>query len=132
MILSSLLSSSKYIIVNKDLIKILGLYEAIILGELCSEYSYWESTKKLEKNEYFYSTRENIEKNTGINAHFQRVAMKTLEEKEILSSKKMGIPCKKYYKINENKVIEYLNKAKIVDDFPDIHEMNNKANNNLI
>ena len=35
MILASLLSSSKYIIVNKDLIKILGLNESVILGELC-------------------------------------------------------------------------------------------------
>lgn len=41
MILSSLLSSSKYIIINKDLIKILCLNEAVILGELCSEYTYW-------------------------------------------------------------------------------------------
>ena len=40
MILASLLSSSKYIIVNKDLIKILGLNESVILGELCSEYHY--------------------------------------------------------------------------------------------
>ena len=128
MILSSLLSSSKYIIVNKDLIKVLGLHEAVILGELCSEYSYWESVNQLVQNEYFYSTRENIEKNTGINAHFQRVAMKNLEEKNIIISKRMGIPCKKYYKINETKVIEYLKKAKIIVDSPDVHEMNDKAN----
>lgn len=126
MILSSLLSSSKYIIVNKDLIKILGLHEAVILGELCSEYSYWESVNQLVDKEYFYSTRENIEKNTGINAHFQRVAMKNLEEKDILISKRMGIPCKKYYKINEFKVIEYLKKAKIIIDSPDVHEVNDK------
>lgn len=127
MILSSLLSSSKYIIVNKDLIKVLGLHEAVILGELCSEYSYWESTNQLEENEYFYSTRENIEKNTGINAHYQRAAMKNLEERGILTSRKKGIPCKKYYKINENKLIEYLKKAKIIDDSPVVHEMNNKS-----
>ena len=47
MILASLLASSKYIIVNKDLIQILGLNEAVILGELCSEYSYWANTQKL-------------------------------------------------------------------------------------
>lgn len=126
MILSSLLSSSKYIIVNKDLIQILGLHEAVILGELCSEYSYWESRNQLIQDEYFYSTRENIEKNTGINAHYQRAAMKKLEEKEILISKRMGIPCKKYYKINENKVIEYLKKAKIIDELSDVHEVNDK------
>lgn len=123
MVLASLLSSTKYIIVNKDLIKMLGLHEAIILGELCSEYTYWESTKQLEENEYFYSTRENIEKNTGINAHFQRIAIKNLEEKGILLCKRMGIPCKKYYKINENAVVEYLRKSK---DNLVVHEMNDK------
>ena len=127
MILASLLSSSKYIIVNKDLIKMLGLNEAVILGELCSEYTYWESTNQLDDNGYFYSTRENIESNTGINAHFQRIAMKNLEDKGILISKKMGIPCKKYYKINEDAVIKVLQEAKIITKSPVVHEVNDKA-----
>ncbi len=126
MVLSSLLSSSKYIIVNKDLIKTLGLHEAIILGELCSEYTYWESVNQLEQKEYFYSTRNNIEKNTGINAHYQRIAIKNLEEVGIIISKRMGIPCKKYYKINEEKVIEYLKRAKEMSNSPVIHDMDNK------
>lgn len=122
MILASLLSSSKYIIVNKDLIKILGLHESVILGELCSEYTYWENTNQLMDGEFFYSTRENIENNTGINAHFQRIAMKNLEQKGIITLKRMGIPCKIYYKINEESVIEYLKMAKL----PVVHEVNNK------
>ncbi len=124
MILASLLSSSKYIIVNKDLIKLLGLNEAVILGELCSEYTYWENTNQLMDNEYFYSTRENIENNTGINAHFQRIAIKNLEQKGIITLKKMGIPCKIYYKINEDTVIKYLKMAKL----PVVHEVNYKEN----
>ena len=124
MILASLLSSSKYIIVNKDLIKILGLNESVILGELCSEYTYWENTNQLMDDGYFYSTRENIENNTGINAHYQRIAMKNLEQKGIISLKKMGIPCKIYYKINEEAVVEYLKMAKL----PVVHEMNDKEN----
>ena len=124
MILASLLSSSKYIIVNKDLIKILGLNESVILGELCSEYTYWENTNQLMDDGYFYSTRENIENNTGINAHYQRIAMKNLEQKGIISIKKRGIPCKIYYKINEETVVEYLKIAKL----PVVHEMNDKEN----
>ena len=85
MVLSSLLASSKYIIVNKDLIQSLGLNEAIILGELCSDFAYWESINQLDNN-YFYSTRDNIYKNTGINAHFQRIAIKNLEEKSKIST----------------------------------------------
>lgn len=127
MILASLLASSKYIIVNKDLIQILGLNEAIILGELCSEYSYWANINKLEDNEYFYSTRENIQKNTGITPHFQRIAMKNLEEKGIIYTKKKGIPCKTYYKIDEVKVIEYLKKAQLFPENSVVDEMNDKT-----
>lgn len=127
MILASLLASSKYIIVNKDLIQILGLNEAIILGELCSEYSYWANINKLEDNEYFYSTRENIQKNTGITPHFQRIAMKNLEEKGIIYTKKKGIPCKTYYKIDEVKVIEYLKKTQLFPENPVVDEMNDKT-----
>ncbi len=132
MVLSSLLSSSKYIIVNKDLIKVLGLHESIILGELCSEYTYWESVNQLEQKEYFYSTRNNIEKNTGINAHYQRIAMKNLEEKGIVISKRMGIPCKKYYKIDEDKVIEYLKKAKVISNSTAVHDMEDKQSTECI
>ncbi len=126
MILASLLASSKYIIVNKDLIQILGLNEAIILGELCSEYTYWANINKLEDNEYFYSTRDNIQKNTGITPHFQRIAMKNLEEKGIIYTKKKGIPCKTYYKIDEVKVIEYLKKAQLFPENSVVDEMNDK------
>ena len=127
MILASLLASSKYIIVNKDLIQILGLNEAIILGELCSEYTYWTNINKLEDNEYFYSTRDNIQKNTGITPHFQRIAMKNLEEKGIIYTKKKGIPCKTYYKIDEVKVIEYLKKAQLFPENSVVDEMNDKT-----
>lgn len=127
MILASLLASSKYIIVNKDLIQILGLNEAIILGELCSEYSYWANINKLEDNEYFYSTRDNIQKNTGITPHFQRLAMKNLEEKGIIYTKKKGIPCKTYYKIDEVKVIEYLKKAQLFPENSVVDEMDVKT-----
>ena len=123
MILANLLSSSKYIIVNKILIEVLGLNEAVILGELCSEYTYWENENQLLYNEYFYSTRDNIKKNTGINFNAQRVAIKNLEEKHIITSKRLGMPCKTYYKINENKIIEYLKMAK----FPVVQKSNNKT-----
>ena len=36
--LIDLLSNTGYIIVNKEIIKKIGLHEAILLGELCSEY----------------------------------------------------------------------------------------------
>ena len=42
-VLTDLLANNGYIIVNKVLIRKLGLECAILIGELCSEYSYWEN-----------------------------------------------------------------------------------------
>lgn len=61
MIITSLLSSSNFIITNKILIKAVGIKVAILIGELCFEYNYWEQRNELKYGEWFYSTRENIE-----------------------------------------------------------------------
>lgn len=105
--ISKLLSTDGYIQVNKALIKKLGLHESIMIGELCAEYNYWESQGKLD-NDMFYSTRENIEENTGLSEHFQRKALATLKEQGIIEVTKRGIPAVNYYKINFDKLLTIL------------------------
>ena len=104
---SKLLSTDGFIAVNKTLIRELGLHEAIILGELCSEYNYWEKCNKLE-DDMFYSTRDNIEYNTGLNEHYQRKALKTLQDAGIITAKRKGLPAVNYYKIDFNKILTLL------------------------
>lgn len=99
-----LLRSDNYIITNKTLIKKLGLHEAIMIGELCSEYSFWEKQGKLDEDGFFYSTRNNIEENTGLSEHFQRKALETLKQYEIIQIVKKGIPAINCYKINFDKL----------------------------
>jgi len=103
-----LLSNTGYITVNKYFIKVLGLHEAIILGELASEYTYWENKNELN-NDWFYSTVENIEENTGINGHFQRKAFKKLKDLNLIDIKIAGQPAKRYVKIIEDTVINLMN-----------------------
>lgn len=105
MILASLLSSSSFIMTNKIMIKAVGTDAAIILGELCSEYNYWEQRDELVNGKWFYSTRENIEDNTGLSEHKQRIAINKLLKLELIETKKMGIPCKTYYKLNELNIL---------------------------
>ncbi len=102
-----LLASNGFIVVNKEIIKILGLTEAIVLGELCGEYNYWKKQGKLQKN-YFYSTRDNIEVNTGLSRYHQRQAISKLVDKEIILEKEIGMPSKKWYSINIKKLNEIL------------------------
>lgn len=105
--ISKLLSTDGFIQVNKILIKKLGLHEAIIIGELCAEYNYWEEQNRLE-DDMFYSTRENIEDNTGLNEHYQRKALTKLKDEEIIFVIKKGLPAVNYYKINFDKLLTLL------------------------
>ena len=97
---------SSFIITNKILIKAVGTDAAILLGELCSEYNYWENRNELSDGEWFYSTRENIEENTGLTENKQRMALNKLIQLNLVETKKKGIPCKIYYKLNEDEIIE--------------------------
>jgi len=125
--ISKLLSTDGFIQVNKTLIKQIGLHEAIIIGELCSEYNYWEEHNKLEDGK-FYSTRENIENNTGLNDHYQRKAFAVLKDLGIIEITKKGLPAVNYYKINFDKLLTTLNSSSSRDEEQDIQEMN--LNNN--
>jgi len=111
MILASLLSSSSFIMTNKILIKAVGTDAAIIIGELCSEYNYWEQRNQLVDGEWFYSTRENIEENTGISEHRQRVAIGILIDNNLIETKRTGMPCKMYYKLNEANILACYSKT---------------------
>ena len=132
-----LIASRNYIVVNKQLIKIIGLEETIVLGELASEYDYWLEKEQLEDG-YFYSTIENIESNTSLNEYKQRKAFKSLQDKNILDIKVKGIPAKRYIKINEEQVIELLKNKNLKNlrtsslKFKELELENLRGNNNII
>lgn len=137
-----LISARNFITVNKDLIKLLGLEEAILLGELASEYDYWESQDKLEEG-YFYSTVENIQEHTTLSDHKQRKALKNLKSRDLIDVKLKGIPAKRYIKINEEQVfklfdIQFLKNLRTRDeknkelDTENFNTNNNISNNNKI
>lgn len=85
------LSNDGYIIVNKKIAKEIGLNEAVLLGELCSEYKYWRNQNKLE-NGWFFSTIENVEENTTLSAYQQRKSLKILEDLKLIEVRLKGTP----------------------------------------
>ena len=104
-----LLSSGNYIVVNRSFIKLMGLDAAVLLGELASEYLYFEGQDMLKDSEWFYSTVENLETNTGLSTYEQRQAINKLVSLGIIEVKKMGIPAKRWVRICEQQVIQILN-----------------------
>lgn len=127
----SYLASDNYIIVNKTLIKTFGLNEAVMLGELCTEYRHWLKEDKLE-DDMFYSTIDNIENNTGLTAHEQRQAIKSLENAGVLTTELKGVPAKKYFRIDTDSVVKILTTCSAdfsQQDVKNLHSSNNKNNN---
>lgn len=103
----SLISSNGFIVMNKYLLKELGINATIMLGELASEYEYWKERGELE-NDYFYSTAENIENNTTLKRTKQEQAIKTLLDLDLIDIQVKGVPAKRYFKINYKQVCRLL------------------------
>ena len=127
-ILMSILSNDGYIILNKYVMKALGLHEAILLGELCSEYIYWYKGEKLQDG-FFYSTRENIEKETTLSPFQQRQALKKLTEMGLVEILEKDMPKKTYYKVDEEKVYKFLLETDL--NLTEVKKFNDKTSNNL-
>jgi hypothetical protein len=104
-----LLSSSAFLIVNKNLVKQIGLKPTIILADLISKEQYFE-TNHLLADGWFFNTEKNIQDDTTLSPHQQRKALQHLKELQIIETKRKGIPAKMHYKINEQVLIKFFNK----------------------
>lgn len=94
-------ASNNYGLYNKTLAKKIGLHESIFLGEIISEYDYWNKMHSLTDDGYFYSTVENVMESTTLSDYQQRSIIKHLVELKILDVKVAGMPAKRYFRINE-------------------------------
>ena len=135
----NLLANDNYIIVNKDLIRKIGLNEAVLIGELASEYKSWRKKEKLV-DDMFYSTIENIEENTGLNEYHQRKIINNLIKLDLIECKVKGMPATRYIKLKQENIAKILNlqffnnlsssSLKFKELVPENLKGNNNKNNN--
>lgn len=128
----SLLSCDGYIICNKTLIKKFNADCAILVGELCAEYNYYKNLGQLDSDGSFYSTRDNIEQNTGLNDYAQRKAIKMLSEAKILTVTKKGLPAKNYYKLNASQLLSLFTTGDIEIEAPEVQPLDINNNKQII
>ena len=130
-----LLANDNFIIANKTVAKTFGLDEAILLGELASEYRYWLKQGGL-KDGYFYSTIENVKDNTTLSDKRQRSALTALKNAGLVEVKLMGLPAKRYIKINRKQVSQFIDNNDCQEESASFAEMeelappNEQGNNN--
>ena len=101
-----LLSSTAFIVLNKELARQVGLKEAILLADLISKEEYFIANGMIDDG-WFFNTAKNIEKDTSLTSHQQRKAIKHLKSLGIIETKVVGIPAKQHFKIIENKLLSY-------------------------
>lgn len=101
--ITSLLATNNYLIVNRDLMRMLGINEAILLGELASEFMYWRHRGEA-RDGWFFSTMENLEARIPLCDKTIRKTVNNLVDAGLIETKRAGLPAKKYYRFNEEKL----------------------------
>ena len=106
-----LLSSTAFIVLNKELARQVGLKAAVLLADLISKEEYFIANGMTDG--WFFNTEANIEQDTTLNPYHQRKCLKTLKKHNLIEVKRKGIPAKQYFKINEEQVLQILNNLSI-------------------
>jgi len=121
-----ILSSSAFIVLNKQLAKQVGLKEAVLLADLISKEEYFIANGMTDG--WFFNTEANIERDTTLTSYQQRKVLKTLKKYQIIETKRKGIPAKQYFKINEANLLKILSceetKQLVVNKLNDLSETN--------
>jgi hypothetical protein len=107
-----LLSSTAFIVLNKNLAKQVGLKEAVLLADLISKEEYFIANGMTD-GEWFFNTEANIEADTTLNPYQQRKCLRTLKNHNLIEVKRKGIPAKQHFKINEEQVLQILNNLSV-------------------
>ena len=106
-----LIASSSFLTVNMAIAKQVGNDAAILLAELASSQVYFENNGMLTDG-MFFETVELIEDRTNLTKYQQAKAVKVLEESGILRTKLKGIPAKRYFFVDGEKIVELVDHKK--------------------
>lgn len=101
MSLRKLMSSNGYFMLNKTILKEVGIDEALILSCMIEADEIFE-------DEWFYQTAKTIEDLTTLSEFKQTKAMNNLINIGLLHKKVEGLPAKRYFKLDEKKLFELL------------------------
>lgn len=132
-LVKQLLIGSNYWVLNKTVVETFGLETAFILSNLAEAES-----MMADEDGWFYQTSETLEKITGLSKYKQDKSIKQLEDAGILIKDVRGMPAKKYFKLDFEKLHNQLLKnlttsrqnssQQVVKNFNTNKELNNKEN----
>lgn len=101
-VISNVLGINSFVILNKAVIKALGMHEAVALGFLIDKWAYFQHA------DFFY-TIQDLANDTDLSERECRNIIRKLVDKGILIKRAFeGIPPKQYYNINQNAILNIL------------------------
>lgn len=104
--LKQLLMSSSYFVLNKQIVKVIGIEAGFLLTTLI------EASDGLSNNDgWFYKTAPSLEEETGLSNHKQSKIIEELTKLGILEQENKGMPMKRYFRINFKKIEELVFKT---------------------
>lgn len=131
--LLDLLDSGNFQTYNREIARVLkSVNAAILFSELINRYQYHRNKSELiryqnHSGEWFYYTIEKCEERTCLTAAEQKSAIKILESKGFFQKKAIGLPAKRHFQLNIEKIIEFAMHSKNVSSsakFTDLDERN--------
>ena len=96
-----LLNKDRWITLNKNLITIIGLEGAAIVGELVSKYDYFYKKNMLDKDGGFFWTCKEIDEMFNIKRRKREKTLNMLEELGIFKRERRSFSNKTHFYINE-------------------------------
>ena len=116
--IKQLLMSNGFYVLNKKIVKIFGIESAFMLTTLV------ESSDSLADDDgWFYKTAPALEEETGLSGHKQSKILEVFLLLGILEQENKGMPMKRYFKINYQKIEDLV----LNNLIPCIEEIQNQA-----
>jgi hypothetical protein len=114
----SFLNQDSYQLYNRHVARYCGnINAAVMLSELINRFEYHHKNGELSSHEkygddWFYLTMEKAEERTCLSRKEQDLALKTLKNKNFIETCIFGLPAKRYFKLNEEKILEIFGLSK--------------------
>ena len=79
-----------------------------MIGELSSKFNYWKNKNRLTSDGFFYISREDIERDTGLSKYQQSKSCKNLLKVGLIEVRKKDCKGVNYYKIIPDALLSFV------------------------
>jgi len=124
--LKQLLMSSSYFVLNKQIVKAIGIESGFLLTTLIEA-----SDGLANEDGWFYKTAPSLEEETGLSNHKQSKIIEELTKLGILEQENKGMPMKRYFRINFQKIEELVFKKDLKNSKPSNEEIEKQGFKNF-